>query len=343
MSCQQIIQPKRSELIERHLIWPSISQVYGTENLTDYGNGKHLSVQSIVRDMEFRQIHLQSRLNTFRHNLPTNQTMESTTENLINEVADICHKIENLIRCVKDIQRVMCEHDLDLEQISVHHQDAITNFDNLCDKLTFYIEQLQAEGDDPIRDDLRQSFLEHKLTRLPTDHNVQSIDRCLLDVNARKQWMNSNVEILEQPLTDENSASDDLKLHLYYAKEKIEEFDRILGQLNFLRGNYRAIERFFAQYIHLLKDERQPDIVGSRFMYLLETLRIENDRLEIRRNFPHTTQLITHWQQDYGTEDQFKPKVLSLCQHIEQDLNDLFADQRSVSYTHLTLPTILRV
>lgn len=48
-------------------------------------------------------------------------------------------------------------------------------------------------------------------------------------------------------------------------------------------------------------------------------------------NFTNTTRLMHEWQNDRITDDQFKPKMIQLCQVIQQDLKILFSE-RSCTY-----------
>ena len=63
LSCQKNIHSKQ------YLIWPSIAKLYGTSSLLDLKDKlEFLSCQPILKDMDIRLLHLQSRLRTYKKN-----------------------------------------------------------------------------------------------------------------------------------------------------------------------------------------------------------------------------------------------------------------------------------
>ena len=338
MSCQKDVHPTMNQLIQQHLIWSRMSQSFGVHNLIELKKKTtFLSSQPVVKDMKLRLIHLQSRLETFRNNLPYQLMVNADDDNVINEVEDLCRKIQNLMNEMENIEKIIEEQDIDLQQISDDHQQAIEGFDNLCDKLTFSIKQLQMNDNERDvnatelnREELHQSYIQNKLVCLSTDHNVEGVDQSLLDLNARKQFLDFIVRTIHRLMSIQNSSNESSNKHLDNAKARIDEFDRLMNELNFLHRNLRTIERMTDRYIVLFYDKRQPNIPGSRFIYLLEMLCIETERLEIARAFPNTARLIDEWQNDDSVGDEFKPKVLDLCENIEEDLKNIFTNNKSI-------------
>ena len=338
MSCRKDVHPQRNLLIDKHFIWQSMSQLYGTQNLTEFQKKTgFVSARWILRDMEFRRIHLQSRLHTHQNNLSEQLALHVEDEQLLDNVKDLCRKIQNMANEMRDIDKIMGERDIDLQQISEQHKKIAKNFDSLCDKLTFFIEQQQM-GEDNFdtttykrdKGEICNGYHMKRLPHLSTDQNVANIDISLSELNSRKQWLTFNLETIRRLPSTDISPNEGLQKIFEKAMEKVLQLDDLMDKLTYLRGNLRAIERMASNYSKLLYNRQQPDIPGSRFIYLLETLRIRVERFEVARNFPNTHQLINYWQNDYGTEDDFKPKILDLCQTIERDLKDLFTEHSSI-------------
>ena len=343
LSCWKDVDPQRNLLIEKHLIWPNISKLYGMKNILDFQRtSKFLSCRTILKDIEFRRIHLQSRLDTFQNKLQRETAVSLQDECLINNVKTLYCDTEQLANQLKDIDRTMQHHDIDLQDISNKHKKSLKGFDHLCHRLMSLIEALRMnEGDlgmeeyDRDREKMDNSYKKNRLENLSIDQNVRSIDQSLRDLHSRKQLLTYQLKTIQRIFPSKDSLEQDFKETLVKSNCTLEKIDGLMEKLNCVRGNLRAIERCTDEYVALLSEGRQADIPGFRLIYLLELLRTQTEKLEVVQNFPNTLRLMHEWQNDYGTEDDFKPKILDLCETIETDVEELFHDQKcmySIAY-----------
>ena len=116
------------------------------------------------------------------------------------------------------------------------------------------------------------------------------------------------------------------------AKKKLAMMETVTEELSYLRGNLRAIERYTDEYISMLRDDKYPETPCARFIYLLEMLRTQTEKLQMADNFANTMRLMHEWQNDRSADDQFKPKIIELCQVIQQDLK-MLPSERSCTYS----------
>lgn len=256
--------------------------------------------------------------------------MTRAAHQLIEDVETLLREIRFILDCTEKIDRAMEERDINLEAMNQNYQQLVANLDPLCELFECFIEDRQATHNDSALRTYQQekqekdwAYRHYQSGTLLTEQNVENIEGSLKSLDSRRDWLMFLLEtrkrcgpIDQQPLNE--------------ARDKLDALNRMIDQLDCLCDQLRLIERHVKDYAQLLRRRTQSDIDGSQFVYLLEALRIEIDRHEVEHNFPRTRQLIDAWQIDYGTEEQFKPKVLELCQHIEQDFQDLFVNQRSI-------------
>ena len=325
-------------MLEKHLIWPNLGKLYGTESLHELQDvSRSLSTDSILNDETLRRIHLQSRLRAFQTKLQecTDEILADTE--LITAVEDLCDRLHMIAVEMEEIDRQLENHDTDLTQISNQHQEITKDFDGLCQHLSDVIENLcTSENSFAIsmygrdKDNFHQCYNVKKQTNLSTKRNMNSVDAAIEDLSSRQQLLTLNINAISQLLPSNAPSNQDFQNLLASAKEKLEKIDHVTDELNYLRSNFRSIEKCTKNYLSLLLTDDRLDIPGSKFIYLLERLRHRTEQIEAMQNFPNTFRLMNEWQNDYGIGDGFKPKVLDACKVIEKDLEVLFTEQKSI-------------
>jgi hypothetical protein len=103
-------------------------------------------------------------------------------------------------------------------------------------------------------------------------------------------------------------------------KEKLDLISMVKEELNKLRESLQAIKDYTDEYDKLLRDDKFQDIPCSKFILLLEMMRVRTEELEILNNFPQTVQLMRTWQNDHGTDNDFKTVEMGM-QHLLKDYN----------------------
>ncbi|CAF3905086.1 unnamed protein product, partial [Rotaria sp. Silwood1] len=159
----------------------------------------------------------------------------------------------------------------------------------------------------------------HNLDKLPSEQSVKAIDDILEDIAFRKKCLLSRLGTATSLL---ESKPEQVKLFnntIINSIRKLEIISVIEKELDYLRENLRAIEQYTDEYDKLLRDDQFQDIPCSKYILLLEMLRVRTEELEIFNYFPKITQLIEEWQSDHSVDNEFKPKVLDLFKSVELD------------------------
>ena len=328
ISCKTDIQPRQNILLEKHLIWPNMSKLYGTRKLIELqSRQKSLSCQSVLDDVEFRRIHLQSRLSTFVNQTERPAASSSSLDmSFVKQVKDLCSKLEGLTVELKKIDQSMKSRGVFVTRILRDYQTTMKDFNQLIDSLNSARSNQSSQ-----RPESAEVYAMDRLARLPSEQNIPSIDTILEDVEFSQVYLSNCLKAVPIPSNEQTSYRDqELKKRLEKAKKRLTQMDTIAGDLAFLRANLHSIERWIEQYVDLLNDERQPDIPGSKFIYFLELLRTETEKLEVASNFPQTIDLMNRWWNELGIEQEFQPKILDLCRALEKDIHNAFEDRKSV-------------
>ena len=283
-----------------------MTKSYGTENFNKFlDEPKFISPQPIVQDLNFRQIHLKSRLDSFLNQCRKQTSNQDENERLKLEAKTLIDKLEELKREFEQIHLKLRQKGILVATIVENYRKNLKDFDKILSNFH------QINGNDPFRME--------NLQKLPSDQNFTSINAIVDDFDFRKMNLS---RILENESISKELAEKVTK--------KLEKLENYAQELIWLRQMFREIRYQTEIYVRLLIDERQPDFYGSKFIFIMEELRIETERLEIGRNFPRTTELMNDWWKDFGSVDNFKPKVLDLCQSLEEDLKNCFRDRNSI-------------
>ena len=334
ISCKNKVIPQRNILIETHLIWKSMCKRYANESFLDPTvNLASRSSNDLLITIKFRLIHLQSRLDSFRNRAERSNTTDVVDEMLIVNVKNLYTNLENLAKEIEETDQEMERRGITVSDCLKKYKEGMEDFDRLCDALIKDIEKLEI-NDNTIATDANKIRTKHikrlyrmgDLDRLSSEQNITAIDGILEDLSFRKNCLSSRIEIVESLLKNEPDQIKTFASNLNGAKEKREIIHNVLEDLNYLRGNFRAIDRYVDDLDKLLRDSEFQNIPCSRFILLVERLRVRTEELEIENNFPKTTQLMVESQNDHRANEEFKPKAIDLFKTLELDVKHLLTD-----------------
>ncbi|CAF1366472.1 unnamed protein product [Adineta steineri] len=299
--------------------------------------------------MEFRLIHLESQLDTFRTRLGM-ISLDLFDELLINQVTDLCADLRELVVQMKDKHEEMKCRGVDVRTCLGKYKKSMRDFHLVCHILIHIIEKLEMNDSDftidiseSLQEHLKQKYDMNRLEMLLEEENIHAIDQILRDLAFRRQCLSSYLETIRSLLQNKPEQNTSFDKYIHKAEKRLVTISDVDSDLNCLRGNLRAIERCIDKYINLLRDGKLrendhdnfaqynhiPDIPCFTYIQLMEKLCVGIDKLEIKTTFPTTDQLMKTWQDDHGTDDQFKPKIIELFQAVELDLTELFKEQKS--------------
>ncbi|CAF0934115.1 unnamed protein product [Adineta ricciae] len=325
--CKQNVTPKRNKLIEEYLIWPNMKKLYGTRSLFDLkNNSDSLCYQSVLTDIKLRYTHLQSRLDTFRQKFSTNCSPSLADDELIAIATDVCQRLTTILGKTESLKKEINARQTTISLTLEKYKKGMKNFDDLCEKMLTTIQQIEHAEIDTVKE-----YHMDVLQALPSEPNVSSIDKILDDVDFRSEliWQYyGKVKVLfEKHSLDEQRAAKNFEK----VEKMISTLKEVKETLLFFRQKCLDVSLLIDEYFSLLLDQTIPTIPNSRFILLMERLRIRIDKIEVARLFPKTTELMSAWENDYGTDDSFKPKLIDLCQYLENDIKTLYDGTNYIS------------
>ncbi len=343
IACKKSVTPQRNMLLEKHIIWKSMCKLYGIQSMLDLKEDSNkMFCYSILKNIEFRRIHLQSRLNSFQNRLGKENSIRSTDEQLIIDVSNLILMLQNLVKQIKRTNQEMKDRGIILSNCLEKYKKGMKHFDRLCDTLTNTIETLEMNSNNVTTDTsiahkehIKELYRMDNLQKLPSDQNIVTIDEILEDIMFRKKCLSSRWEMVTSSLKNKPEQIRLLDDDLKKAKKKLEIISIVEEELNELRGSLQAIKDYTDEYDKLLRDDKFQHIPCSKFILLFEMMRVRTEELEISNSFPRTVQLMRTWQNDHGTDNEFKPKVINLFKTVEMDMQHLLIDYNwvcSLSY-----------
>ncbi|CAF0924439.1 unnamed protein product [Adineta ricciae] len=318
--CKQNVTPKRNKLIEEYLIWPNLGKLYGTRSLLSLKNkSDSLCYQSVLTDIKLRYTHLQSRLCTFSQKFRSNFPPSSKDEELVTSAEDICQKLTIILAKTESLKKEIGARQTTISLTLEKYKKGMKHFDDLCDKMLTTIQEIENVQIDTVKE-----YHMDELQALPSESNIFSIDKILDDVAFRSEliWQYyGKVKVLfETHSLDKQRAAKNF--------EKVEKMISMLKEMKetllFFRQKCVDVSLLIDEYFSLLSDQTIPNIPNSRFILLMERLRIRIEKIEVACLFPQTIQLMSAWENDYGIDDSFKPKLIDLCQAVENDIKTLY-------------------
>jgi GTPase SAR1 family protein len=254
-------------------------------------------------------------------------------EYLINNVDDLCNNLEELVKRIEITDQEMNLRSIIVSDCLEKYKKSMKHFDRLCHLLVENIvkhQTVNSNGTSNVLDNHEQHIEElyrmNDLNKLSPAQNIKAIDGILEDIDFRRKCLSPRLEIMVSLLKDKPEEINLVENYLEQAKKKLEIISNIEEELKNLRENLKMINQYIVEYDKLLRDDQYPEIPCSKFILFLENMRVRIEQLEVSENFPKTIQLMNDWQNDYGQDEDFKPKVIDLCKTIEMDLQDLFTD-----------------
>jgi GTPase SAR1 family protein len=342
VACKKDVIPERNVLIEKHIIWKSMCKLYGIQSLLDLKiNLELISCNSILKNITIRYIHLKSQLNILqsRIDLPSNQAKQQDTsslfdEFLVNDVKDLCYNLEKLVERIEITDQQMNDHGIIVSECLEKYKNGMKHFDHLCHSLVESMVKLQTVEHDNVtsnlssdhEDHIKDLYRIHDLDKLSSEQNIEAIDGILQDIDFRHKCLSPRIHIISELLKEKPDGIKFVEKDLEQAKKKLEIISNVEEELKNLRPCLQMINQYITEYDRILRDDQYSDIPCSKFILLLEKMRVRIEQLEVLENFPQTIQLMNNWQNDYGTDEEFKPKVIDLCKTIESDVQHLFSD-----------------
>jgi GTPase SAR1 family protein len=327
ITCKKEVTPERNMLIETHIIWKSMCKLYGIQSLLDLKDSKSILCNPILKNIQIRRDHLKSRLDTIKSRLDSenNQGREqdsrsSFDKQLIDDVNNLYIVLENLTERLKEIDHEMRCRGIIVKSCLEKYKKAMKHFDRLCYTSTKSMVRPRSNDTtittdvfDAEKEEIKQVYRMNGLDTLSSEQNIQAIDDILKDIDFREHWL--------LVLKNTMSSSDINKV-----EKALKKISAVKEELNCLHGSLEAIKSYTDAYDKLLRDDQYPEIPCSKFILLLEKMRVRTEELEILNSFPQIGELMRIWQNDYGKDEEFKPKVIDLFKAIELDVQHLFTD-----------------
>ncbi|CAF1000303.1 unnamed protein product [Rotaria sordida] len=239
---------------------------------------------------------------------------------------------------MEETNRKMKHRDIIVKNWLDKYKKGMENFDHSCDSLIKIIEKLELNDDnnnlpnisDTHREHIEQLYCMHNLDKLSSEQSVKAIDDILEDIAFRKKCLLSRLGTATSLL---ESKPEQIKLFNNTINKSIRMLEIISiveKELNYLRENLQAIEQYTDEYDKLLRDDQFQDMPYSKYILLLEMLRVRTEELEIFNYFPQITQLMEKWQSNHDVDNEFKPKVLDLFKSVELDVKHLLSDDNCI-------------
>lgn len=98
----------------------------------------------------------------------------------------------------------------------------------------------------------------NNLGHLSSEHSVEAVDDILYDVGVRKRCLSSRLVTLTTLLGETSQHEPAVNKLVDRVNKKLKMIETVTEELNYLRGNLRAIERYTDAYISLLRDDKDP-------------------------------------------------------------------------------------
>ena len=112
MTCKKEVSPQRNKLIEKHIIWKIMKQIYGIEGWYELKTTSNSTSWDLIsNDAKIRLAHLESHLDNLKHQeerlRKQNEGHNSVTlsdANLQNDVSSLCELLKELIKRIEKLE-----------------------------------------------------------------------------------------------------------------------------------------------------------------------------------------------------------------------------------------------
>ncbi|CAF1099999.1 unnamed protein product [Rotaria sordida] len=190
---------------------------------------------------------------------------------------------------MEETNQKMKHRDIIVKNWLDKYKKGMENFDHSCDSLIKIIEKLELNDDNNIlpnisdthREHIEQLYCMHNLDKLSSEQSVKAIDDILEDIAFRKKCLLSRLGTATSLL---ESKTEQIKLFNNTINKSIRMLEIISiveKELNYLRENLQAIEQYTDEYDKLLRDDQFQDMPYSKYILLLEMLRLKNELLQL--------------------------------------------------------------
>ena len=316
MACRKEVTPTRNILIEEHIIWKNMCRTYGSQDMLDLTNDSENNFNHLIRkSVQCRLIHLQSRFQTLQSLLDAsrNTKVEQYPKDqvLIDDVNRLYIQLENLTERLKRTEAEMERRGTMVDTCLEKYKKCMKNFDRLCELPTESVTTIENQPN-------RRDLCMYKLDMLSSEQNVPAIEDILEDIEFRERCFLDSKQIRS---SSSQATTDDA---IEKIDQKLRKLSDIKDELQHLLRHLKSLKNYIDEYDALLRDELFPHIPCSKFILLLERMRVRTEEFDISNNFSKTDALMRTWKNHHGTDDEFKPKVVKLCQALEEDVQNLF-------------------
>lgn len=322
MSCKTDKTPEHNVLLENHIIWKFMLKTYGAQSLVDLKeDGNSNFSYPVLKNIRHRLIHLKSRSNTLKMFVHNNENKGEiqirNDQKLINDVDELCNNLKHLLSRIQKTQAEMEDRGIIFETCLKNYKKCMENFGQLCDTST-----------------KTTNFRLDHLNALLCNPDIKNINEILEDIDFREYYLSrSKMQLISSP--NETEQNNSLHDRLYKIERKLKKLLTIKEDLTCLYRSVQLLKNYIDEYDQLLRDAKVQEFPCSKFILLLEIMRVRTEEYQVSHSFPMTAKLMKIWKNDYSTDNEFKPKVIELFRSIENDLQDLSKDfnwQYSISY-----------
>ncbi len=317
-------------------------KLYGIQSFLDLKvNSKLSSRYPILKNIKFRITHLksglstlESRLNTYNNRRRKQNSSSLFDEQLINNVNNLCKELEQLTERIKETNKKINQLNTTVKDNLTKYKDSMKKFDHLWYTSTIPMIKYQTiDSNITTTDntDIHQEYIKlisiNDLDKLSSEQNIKVINEILQDIINHREYLLSRLKVIKLLLDDQTGETKLLQDNLEQGMEMLKIIPVVKRDLIDLCKSQQATEGYLDEYDKLLRDDDYPETPCSKFILLLEKMRILSEELEISEIFPETIKLKEEWQNDHGTNNNFKPKVFDLFETIEMDLKFLLSDK----------------
>lgn len=332
--CKKQMTPQRNSLLELHVIWKSMCKLYGVEIFNDLK--KHLmyaTCDDLKKDIDFRLIHLTCSLESLksRLSLPVHETRRKDSISLFDEltitsVENLCTELNYLSNEVNKTDIAIIKRGIYVQECLEEYKKVMEHFDTLCHSIIQSINKLVTNVENPEdKEHIICLYRMEDLCRLPSENSVEAVNTIVSDISFREKCLSTRVETLKSLLQEKQSETEHHRRYIKKAEKKVQSINLIKQKLIDIGGCLKDVEQHIYRYDELLRHDLHKKIKCSKFIILLEEIRELAAALQSAQCFPQTVRLVEEWQNDFGTNKEFKPKVVALFKSLDADVSRLYS------------------
>ncbi|UJR18586.1 hypothetical protein I4U23_005493 [Adineta vaga] len=326
MFCKEETNPKRNYLLEEHILWRDFKRKYDMDNVILLNSINFFSYNLIFNDVQCRQAHLQSLIDT------------AVKTRMINPYVDIAKVfVQKLLHIQDEIQRYC---DVLIEQ-NEYPDELLNDYRKLLSPedchlfINIYEGLKQSCIDLYIIDQFVSEYKIERFQSLKEPNNATCTFDMLIDLNYRRTLLLQLTQQLHEkiPLNHPYKA---IYLHkIHEANCLIEDLNKFEQRIKIVGDLYDQIASCLFQYDRLLtvgvEDKQCSPTYYCNYVHICELLQCFIEKEERNYYFPKLTKQIKEWNESIKCDDEFQPKFVPLFQTIHDDLDNLHMN-RSLPY-----------